>query len=201
MNECNISEIDKNKSSLDCENTKLNKIVIEEDEEESDSFFEEIINKANEQKIDEAEEFDKNVEIRNGLDLAQEMSDIIKHISYAKIVLREELSTLDKAQEDLFSKIENDKFNVVDGYRLVKEIKEIRIKRRVVKNNLFIYETLNSLPIPSENVIANLITREQRKGESIVYKPRVLKDIDYKFNDNQYVKFKDIRKEELLCKK
>lgn len=189
-----------------------NKFIYIEDNEERDDLIDSLFsddetienNSSNETGIldsfQKIEDYNKceDIAVRNALNLAQEMKSLIEHIPYAKETLRTELSVLDKAQEDLLSKIENDKFNVVDGYRLIKQVKEIRIKRRTVKNNLFVYETLGAVEIPKEEIINDVVIKAKNIEGDVKYKPRVLKDINYKFNDNKNSKFKDIKKEELL---
>ena len=50
--------------------------------------------------------------------------------------LTQKLSKYDKMQEVILHKIENDKFSACDGYKLAKEIKDIREQRRLVKNEI-----------------------------------------------------------------
>ena len=181
-------------------NTCHTKIICIEDDEERDNLIDSLleVDYEDESPVKDNIDLESNIAIRNALNLAEEMKSMISHIPYAKQTLKTELSVLDKAQEDILSKIESDKFNVVDGYQLIKQLKEIRIKRRTVKNNLFVYESLDCIQIPKEKVLDDVVLRARNIEGEVKYKPRVLTNIEYKFNDNKNSKFKDIKKEDLL---
>lgn len=185
-------------------------IKIEEDDMDIDDLIEDVyspdkskdkhMNKPIVDKYEhmKAETENQEIVVKNAFSLVKEMNYLINHISYAKRTLKNELRILNKAQEELLFKIESDKFTVVEGYRLVKEIKEIRAKRRAVKNNLCIYETLERVKIPKSDIFDNALSKAESIEGEIRYNPRILKDINYKFNDNKNSKFKDIVKSELL---
>ncbi|MBQ3421028.1 MAG: hypothetical protein IJH34_05050, partial [Romboutsia sp.] len=181
-------------------NTCHTKIICIEDDEERDNLIDSLleVDYEDESPVKDNIDLESNIAIRNALNLAEEMKSMISHIPYAKQTLKTELSVLDKAQEDILSKIESVKFNVVDGYQLIKQLKEIRIKRRTVKNNLFVYESLDCMQIPKEKVLDDVVLRARNIEGEVKYKPRVLTNIEYKFNDNKNSKFKDIKKEDLL---
>ena len=57
--------------------------------------------------------------------------------------LTDNLSELDCKQQDLLHYIENNKINVLWCYRMLKEIKQIRQKRRKVKNDMELLSKYN----------------------------------------------------------
>lgn len=57
--------------------------------------------------------------------------------------LTDNLSELDCKQQDLLHYIENNKINVLWCYRMIKEIKQIREKRRKVKNDMELLSKYN----------------------------------------------------------
>ena len=62
--------------------------------------------------------------------------DILNKFEDRKSILISNLSDLDLEEQDLLHYIETEKFNAVEGYKLSKKIKEIRLERRKVKNEL-----------------------------------------------------------------
>ncbi len=62
--------------------------------------------------------------------------DILNKFEDRKSILINNLSDLDLEEQDLLHYIETEKFNAVEGYKLSKKIKEIRLERRKVKNEL-----------------------------------------------------------------
>ena len=69
-----------------------------------------------------------------------EKLDIIDEYSNS---LTDNLSELDCKQQDLLHYIENNKINVLWCYRMIKEIKQIREKRRKVKNDMELLSKYN----------------------------------------------------------
>lgn len=62
--------------------------------------------------------------------------DILNKFEDRKSILINNLSDLDLEEQDLLHYIETEKFNAVEGYKLSRKIKEIRLERRKVKNEL-----------------------------------------------------------------
>lgn len=73
---------------------------------------------------------------------AVELKQLFNEISdeYNRLYL--EIGKCDLKQQDLLHEIENCNFNASQGYRLAKELKEIREKRREVKNDFTIIEMI-----------------------------------------------------------
>lgn len=70
--------------------------------------------------------------------------------------LASELSIYDKMLSEAYHKIENNKYNVVSGYKELKHLKEVLTKRREVKFQLCLLtsvrDTVNGLDTRVENI-------------------------------------------------
>ena len=98
--------------------------------------------------------------------------------------LNQELSTIDEKISDLLHLIENNKINTAGCYRIVKEIRELRIQRRNVKNNIEIariYNEQKNKLLTNENRIF-LIQELCKKEKSLdsTYKNRQYTEDDLK---------------------
>ncbi len=73
---------------------------------------------------------------------AVELKQLFNEISdeYNRLYL--EIGKCDLKQQDLLHKIESSNFNAAQGYQLAKELKELREKRREVKNDFTIIEMI-----------------------------------------------------------
>ena len=72
----------------------------------------------------------------NVIDEIKEVIDKLNKIDEYNSTLSSELSSLDNKQQDLLHYIENNKINILWCYRMIKEIKSVREKRRKVKNDM-----------------------------------------------------------------
>ena len=81
--------------------------------------------------------------------------DILNKFEDRKSILINNLSDLDLEEQDLLHYIETEKFNAVEGYKLSKKIKEIRLERRKVKNELALINIFQQ----SSNKLINLENR------------------------------------------
>lgn len=89
--------------------------------------------------------------------------------------LLEEESNLDKQISDILHFLEFNTFSACEGYKLCKALKELRLKRREVKNEL---EIINILNCHTCNNIANGNTNKAISGISNKhYTPRVLTEL------------------------
>lgn len=83
--------------------------------------------------------------------------------------LTDNLSELDCKQQDLLHYIENNKINVLWCYRMLKEIKQIRQKRRKVKNDMELLSKYNEqkTKIISKDNRQFLLTEIYKKEKSL----------------------------------
>ena len=94
--------------------------------------------------------------------------------------LNEQLSTLDKTIIDLQHEIEFGKFDVFKGYKKLKQLQDVLIERREVKNEWELIQPLIRYTGNLEdkvNEIHNIIIEKESKYEHRQYTPRVLKNI------------------------
>lgn len=90
-----------------------------------------------------------------------------------------QLSSLDLETQDLLHFLENETFNVVRGYYLAKQLKDIRIKRRAIKKDLELFQILiNSLDSIDFKKINQKLYKKIENRENYTYTPRILKKDD-----------------------
>lgn len=86
------------------------------------------------------------------------------------------LSLLDLETQNILHMIENESFDAAHGYHFAKQLKEIRLKRRIVKNNHELLQILISgLDFESLDKIDRKLQRKLQQHSECVYIPRVLK--------------------------
>lgn len=73
---------------------------------------------------------------------ASQLIRLLNEIENKRNYLRQKESDLELAQQDLLHKIEAENFNVVQAYDIAKGLKDIRVMRRQVKNELLVLEDL-----------------------------------------------------------
>lgn len=75
-------------------------------------------------------------------DYASQLISIFNDIGNERNKLSQKLRDLDLAEQDVLHKLEFKNFNIVQGYDLAKGLKDIRISRRKIKNELKALEDL-----------------------------------------------------------
>ena len=111
-------------------------------------------------------------------DLRESISNLSKKFSVLqgnKEWLLEEQSNIDKQISDVMHFIEFNSFSACEGYKLCKALKELRLKRREVKNeleliNIINCHTCNNIAKGNTNKAINSIENKQ-------YTPRVLVEL------------------------
>ncbi len=79
-------------------------------------------------------------------------------------------------QLDLLHKIENEHFNAVEGYYLAKELHDLRVERRNIKNELHNIGDLRSCIHSLRKgltTFANTLSKLEEKQNNPIYKPRI----------------------------
>ena len=103
------------------------------------------------------------------------LSDQFKAMKGNKEWLLEMESNVDKEISDILHYIEFYSFNACDGYKLAKELKNLRLKRRDIKNQL---EVINIISNHTCNMLADGKTNKALCNiENKQYTPRVLTEI------------------------
>ena len=185
---------DKNNIKQNKSNEEINEIVKDKIiEKEMPNFIEEVLQNNN--------LVDDDILIKNPKQLTLNLYYTMKHLIDAENKLKKQSILLDKALQDIVHKIEGDKFNVVEGYKLAKRIQIIRNKKNLIKESLIVYEKLNGLGLNIEDNMSNLskiILEIEHQSKKIEYEPKVLKDLELRYdNETIYKKYEDIKKDDL----
>lgn len=140
--------------------------------------------------------------VKNSQELTRSLLDIMEHISIAEMMLRGQNKMLNKAMQDILHKIESDKFNVVEGYKLAKKIQIIRNQKSIIKENLNIYEKLNKVGIVNEKSLKEVRQIMNDTNDDSIngrFEVQVLKDIKLRYdNEKIYTRYDDIKKEDFF---
>lgn len=78
------------------------------------------------------------------MNIIEELTSISKSLNRVQDYMRRldsQLSIQDQKQQDLLHLIENENLDTNQRYRIIKELKEIRIERRKIKNDIEISRT------------------------------------------------------------
>lgn len=113
--------------------------------------------------------------IQRWLDRISDLNGLAKDASHRKEELLGELSKVDKELSDINHYIEFVNLNAAQGYKAYKLIKERRIKRRSIKNELAVLEIILGKKI-SES-ITDEINKSVEGLDERMYEPRVLKEL------------------------
>jgi len=92
--------------------------------------------------------------------------------------LSTENSKTDLMMQDILHKIEFENFNACEGYKLAKQIKDVRAERRQYKNELEAMQSLMDSIKPVIKTVRNAenkVIEIERKQKVRTYKPKVLK--------------------------
>lgn len=115
------------------------------------------------------------VNMDNIKELICTLSDQFKTMQGNKDWLIEMESKVDQEISDILHYIEFYSFNACDGYKLAKELKTLRLKRRDIKNQL---EAINIINNHTCDMLANGKTNKALCGiENKQYTPRILKEM------------------------
>ena len=115
------------------------------------------------------------VNLENVKSLICDLSDQFKTMKGNKEWLQDMHSRVDQEISDILHYIEFFSFNACEGYKLAKELKELRLKRRDIKNQL---EAINIISQHTCNMLTDGKTNKALSSiESKQYTPRVLKEL------------------------
>ena len=115
------------------------------------------------------------VDMNNVKSLIESLSNQFKSMKSNKEWLLEMESKIDKEISDILHYIEFYNFSACDGYKLARELKTLRLKRRDIKNQL---EAINIISCHTCNMLADGKTNKALNGiECKQYTPRVLTEM------------------------
>lgn len=113
--------------------------------------------------------------VKEWLDKISDLNGLVKAVSNRKEELLFQLSNLDKELCDVEHYIEFSTLNAAQGYNAYKMIKERRIKRRSVKNELAVLEIILDSKI--QEGVVETINKRVAGLDNMKYKPRVLTEL------------------------
>lgn len=113
--------------------------------------------------------------IQKWLDRISDLNGLIKEVKTRKEQLMNQLHRFEDELMDIEHYIEFSNLNAAQGYRASKEIKECRMKRRSVKNELFVLDII--LEQRTNEIISEEIQKVIQGLDRRTYKPRVRKDL------------------------
>jgi hypothetical protein len=122
----------------------------------------------------EEEVADIEAKFNNLLDTANAFSKSIKNLKSLKTYYTMKLSEYDKMQEDILHKIEFEEMVGLRAICLMKQLKEVREKRREIKDKFTLITTLEKAGAIN---VTNLIDKYNSNLETRTYSPRVLKEL------------------------
>ena len=108
----------------------------------------------------------------------KQISNIYDNMQKEYKNLSTENSKTDLMMQDILHKIEFENFNACEGYKLAKQIKDVRAERRQYKNELEAMQSLMDSIKPTIKTIKKVegkVIEIERKQKAKTYKPRVLK--------------------------
>ena len=123
----------------------------------------------------------------SGLEKEKELIDSINsfytcltRVSDTYRILSEKLSKVDLEQEDLLHTIEDGSFSACIGYKLAKQLHDLRVRRRIIKNKMRIIESVKTFQMAHggqvikdmEKLCKNL-ERIQVTIDNPIYTPRI----------------------------
>lgn len=113
--------------------------------------------------------------IQKWLDRISDLNGLIKEVKTRKEQLMNQLHRFEDELMDIEHYIEFSNLNAAQGYRASKEIKECRMKRRSVKNELFVLDII--LEQRTNEIISEEIQKVIQGLDRRTYKPRVRKGL------------------------
>jgi len=128
------------------------------------------------------QDLEKNVEkvavadnIQIWIDRIADINGLTQEASKRKEILLQQLSDVDKEICDVMHYIEFAKLNAAQGYKAFKMIKDRRIKRRSIKNELNIISVILSKKFSDS--ISKEIIKTVENMDKRTYEPRMLKEL------------------------
>lgn len=113
--------------------------------------------------------------IQKWIDKINDLNGLAKEANERKVVLEKELHKIELELQDCFHYIEFTTLNAAQGYKAYKLIKDRRIKRRTIKNELAVLDIILEKKIGES--VADEIMKEISKMDNRSYRPRKLDEL------------------------
>ena len=170
------ADIFSKKQAENIHNSSLTKALrgvfyIEKTSEEVSDQIKPVTNK----DIKETEKVMISEDIKYWLEKANDVSNIANEALERKKELCQELSLVDKELCDIFHYIEFCNLNAAQGYKAYKMVKERRIIRRKIKDEISILDIILDQKV--SQTVKNTVKRNAEKMDKRTYEPRVLREL------------------------
>ena len=111
-------------------------------------------------------------------DYLNRITEVVNQADNEYKALAKQLSRLDLETQDVLHFIENENFNASQGFNLAKQLKEIRIKRRAVKQNLELLQVLlSNIDKPKLASVNKKLQNKTQQYEGCTYSPKIIKSL------------------------
>ena len=112
----------------------------------------------------------------NAIDFLNQISAILNQADCEYKALSKQLSLLDLETQDVLHFIENETFNAAQGFNFAKQLKEIRIKRRAVKQDFELLQIfLSNIDTQNFTRVSKKLQNKIQQNSSLTYSPKVIK--------------------------
>lgn len=125
--------------------------------------------------LDNTEKLIISDNIKNWIDKISDLNGLSQDVLHRKEELLSLLSNVDKELSDLLHYIEFCNLNAYQGYMAYKMIKERRIKRRSIKNELVVLDIISSKKF--SDLITEEVLKTVRSLDKRTYEPRVITEL------------------------
>ena len=148
-------------------------------EKEEECLYEQIVEECEKESEHRGVSIDLNIPVSEDLTKIIEsvkiISDCSIHLTEQRLKnLQTQLINLERELTDVYHASEFFELNVVQGYKIYKQIHDIRLKRREIKNEITIISIINSSGIiPSSNECSSRISGLESRS----YIPRINKEL------------------------
>lgn len=109
------------------------------------------------------------------LNKINDMNGLVEEAKKRKEILEKQLHDLEDERLDIEHYIEFQNLNAAQGYKASKELKICRVKRRTVKNELFVINII--LELQMKEIVSSEIYQRIKGLDNRTYKPRIRMDL------------------------
>ena len=106
------------------------------------------------------------------------LAEMLKEYDSRRELLRQRMSSIEKKINLLLNKIEFSNFGLIEGYKIAKQLKDLRIKRRKIKDEFDRFILLDNLLLNNSKIETSvkLIEEQETNKSNRKYTPRVFKN-------------------------
>ena len=118
------------------------------------------------------------LESKSSESFAIALAEMLKEYDNRRELLRQSMSSVEKKINLLLNKIEFSSFGLIEGYRIAKQLKDLRVKRRKIKDEFDRFTCLDNVLLNNTNIETSVKSLEQEESNKLnrKYTPRVFKN-------------------------